>query len=85
MAGKTTGLDKTVLEAIKDPLTHLIRNAIDHGIESPEARVAAAKPAEGTIHLRAYHEGGTVHIEISGRWRGDLANSEFVRSRGNAG
>jgi len=64
MVGKTTGLDKTVLEAIKDPLTHLIRNAIDHGIEFPEERLAVGKPAEGTIHLRAYHEGGLVNIEI---------------------
>ena len=64
MVGKATGLDKTVLEAIKDPLTHLIRNAIDHGIELPEERLAVGKPAEGTIHLRAYHEGGLVNIEI---------------------
>ena len=64
MVGKATGLDKTVLEAIKDPLTHLIRNAIDHGIEFPEERLAVGKPAEGTIHLRAYHEGGLVNIEI---------------------
>ena len=64
MVGKATGLDKTILEAIKDPLTHLIRNAIDHGIEPPADRLAAGKPAEGTIHLRAYHEGGMVNIEI---------------------
>ena len=64
MSGKSTGLDKTILEAIKDPLTHLIRNAIDHGIEPPESRIAVGKPAEGTIHLRAYHEGGMANIEI---------------------
>ncbi len=64
MVGKATGLDKTILEAIKDPLTHLIRNAIDHGIEPPAARIAAGKPPDGTVHLRAYHEGGMVNIEI---------------------
>lgn len=64
MVGKETGLDKAILEAIKDPLTHLLRNAIDHGIEPPEDRLAAGKTAEGTIHLRAYHEGGMVNIEI---------------------
>ncbi|MGH9446735.1 MAG: chemotaxis protein CheW, partial [Terriglobia bacterium] len=65
MEGKETELDKTVIEAIKNPLTHVIRNAVDHGIESPEKRVAAGKPAEGQILLRAYHEGGQVNIEIS--------------------
>jgi two-component system chemotaxis sensor kinase CheA len=64
MVGNDTGLDKTILEAIKDPLTHLIRNAVDHGIEAPNERLAAGKSAEGTIHLRAYHEGGLVNIEI---------------------
>jgi two-component system, chemotaxis family, sensor kinase CheA len=64
MVGKATGMDKRILEAIKDPLTHLIRNAIDHGIEPPAERLAAGKPAEGTISLRAYHEGGLVNIEI---------------------
>jgi two-component system, chemotaxis family, sensor kinase CheA len=63
--GRDTELDKTILEAIKDPLTHLVRNAIDHGIESPEARVAAGKPIEGTLTMRAFHEGGQVNIEIS--------------------
>lgn len=65
MAGKSTELDKSLIEAMKDPITHLIRNCVDHGIESPEARVAAGKPAEGILLLRAYHEGGQVHIEIS--------------------
>jgi two-component system chemotaxis sensor kinase CheA len=64
MSGKATGLDKTILEAIKDPLTHLIRNAVDHGIEPAEVRLASGKAAKGTIHLRAYHEGGLVNIEI---------------------
>src|SRR5450432_1153190 len=65
MEGRETELDKTILEAIKDPLTHLVRNAVDHGIEDPQVRVAAGKPAEGTLTLRAFHEGGQVNIEIS--------------------
>jgi two-component system chemotaxis sensor kinase CheA len=65
MEGRDTELDKTILEAIKDPLTHLVRNAVDHGIEDPQLRVAAGKPAEGTLTLRAFHEGGQVNIEIS--------------------
>jgi two-component system, chemotaxis family, sensor kinase CheA len=65
MEGKDTELDKTILEAIKDPLTHLIRNAVDHGIELPQQREAAGKPADGRLFLRAYHEGGQVNIEIS--------------------
>jgi two-component system, chemotaxis family, sensor kinase CheA len=65
LEGRDTELDKTILEAIKDPLTHLVRNAIDHGIEAPEVRVAAGKPAEGTLTMRAFHEGGQVNIEIS--------------------
>ena len=65
MQGSETELDKTLIEAIRDPLTHLVRNAIDHGIESPERRRAAGKPAEGCVRLRAYHEGGQVNVEIS--------------------
>jgi len=65
MDGKETELDKTIVEAIKDPLTHLVRNAVDHGIELPEKRAAAGKSVEGLLHLRAYHEGGQVNIEIS--------------------
>jgi two-component system chemotaxis sensor kinase CheA len=65
MEGKDTELDKTIIEAIKDPLTHLVRNAVDHGIEPPEKRKAAGKPVEGLLSLRAFHEGGQVNIEIS--------------------
>lgn len=65
MVGKDTGLDKTLIEAIKDPMTHLIRNCVDHGIESPEVRQAAGKAEEGRITLQAYHEGGQVNIEIN--------------------
>jgi two-component system, chemotaxis family, sensor kinase CheA len=65
MEGKETELDKTIVEAIKDPLTHIVRNSVDHGIEKPERRVAVGKAAEGRLLLRAYHEGGQVIIEIS--------------------
>ncbi len=65
MEGKDTELDKTIIEAIKDPLTHLVRNAVDHGIEPPDHRLASGKPAEGLVRLRAFHEGGQVNIEIS--------------------
>jgi len=65
MEGKETELDKTLVEAIKDPLTHLVRNAVDHGIETPEERLACGKPAEGRLFLCAFHEGGQVNIEIS--------------------
>lgn len=64
MDGKETELDKTIIEAIKDPLTHLVRNTVDHGIEKPEDRTAAGKPIEGCLTLRAFHEGGQVNIEI---------------------
>ncbi len=65
MDGSETELDKTILEAIKDPLTHIVRNAVDHGIEMPSERVQAGKSEEGTLRLHAYHEGGQVNIEIS--------------------
>jgi two-component system chemotaxis sensor kinase CheA len=64
MDGAETELDRTIIEAIKDPLMHLVRNSCDHGIESPEFRMQAGKPAQGTLTLRAYHEGGQVNIEI---------------------
>jgi two-component system chemotaxis sensor kinase CheA len=64
MEGQETELDKTIIEAIRDPLTHLVRNAVDHGIEPPAERVARGKPAEGHVTLHAYHEGGKVIIRI---------------------
>ncbi|MCB1021651.1 MAG: chemotaxis protein CheW [Bryobacterales bacterium] len=64
MEGADTELDKTIIEAIKDPLTHIIRNSCDHGIETPETRALAGKPAKGHLLLKAYHEGGQVNIEI---------------------
>ncbi|MEZ6132898.1 MAG: chemotaxis protein CheW [Planctomycetaceae bacterium] len=65
MEGAETELDKTILEAIKDPLTHIVRNSVDHGIEATDIRLANGKPAQGTLWLRAYHEGGQVNIEIA--------------------
>src|SRR3984957_15558184 len=74
MRGADTELDRQVLDLVKDPLTHLVRNCADHGIESPAARIAAGKPARGTIRLSAWHEGGHIIIEISDNGRGlDLA------------
>jgi two-component system, chemotaxis family, sensor kinase CheA len=64
MVGKETELDRSLLEAVKDPLTHLVRNAVDHGLESAADRTAAGKPAEGLLTLRAYHEGGQVVVEV---------------------
>lgn len=70
MRGKETELDRQVLDLIKDPLTHMIRNSGDHGIEMPADRIAAGKREEGTILLNAYHEGGHIIIEISDDGRG---------------
>jgi len=63
--GEATEIDKTVVERLADPLTHMIRNAVDHGLESPEMRVAAGKPAEGAVRLTAAHRSGRVVIEVS--------------------
>lgn len=65
MQGKETDLDKTIIEAIKDPLTHLVRNSVDHGIEIPAERTAKGKDPEGKLLLKAFHEGGNVIIEIA--------------------
>jgi two-component system chemotaxis sensor kinase CheA len=64
MEGNEVEVDKTIVEAIADPLTHLIRNSVDHGVESPEVRLAAGKPIEGVVRLRAFHQAGKVVIEI---------------------
>jgi two-component system chemotaxis sensor kinase CheA len=63
--GHETELDRTLIEAVKDPLTHLVRNALDHGIEAPALRVASGKPGQGRIAVRAFHQGGHVNIEIT--------------------
>ena len=64
-SGEGTEMDRGMVEKIADPLVHMIRNAVDHGIESNEGRSAAGKPARGTIRLRAYHEGGSIVIEVA--------------------
>jgi two-component system chemotaxis sensor kinase CheA len=65
MAGSDTELDRSVLEAIRDPLTHLVRNAVDHGIEPAAQRLAAGKPAHGTLRLRAHSAAGRVVVEVA--------------------
>lgn len=70
MIGEETDIDRQMIEAIKDPLTHMIRNAVDHGIEMPEERLAAGKKETGTIVLSAYHEGGHVIIKITDDGKG---------------
>lgn len=70
ISGQETDLDKSVLDALAEPLTHLVRNAVDHGIESPADRVSAGKTAEGKLRLDAYHQGNQVIIEVSDDGRG---------------
>jgi two-component system chemotaxis sensor kinase CheA len=70
LSGEQTELDKTVLEKIGDPLVHLVRNSVDHGIETPAERIAAGKQPEGLIHLDAFHKGGSIHIVIRDDGRG---------------
>ncbi len=70
MHGADTELDRQVLDLIKDPLTHMVRNSADHGLETPDVRRAANKPEKGTIRLSAYHQGGHIIIEISDDGRG---------------
>jgi two-component system chemotaxis sensor kinase CheA len=70
MEGQETELDKTIIEAIRDPLTHLVRNAIDHGIEEPADRRAQGKPEQGRLALHAFHEGGKVMIQIADDGKG---------------
>ena len=70
MAGAETELDRQVLELIRDPLTHMVRNSADHGIEAPADRIAVGKPETGRIQLNAYHEGGQIIIEIADDGRG---------------
>jgi two-component system, chemotaxis family, sensor kinase CheA len=83
VAGEHTDLDKGILDALAEPLTHLVRNAADHGIEPPDDRLSASKPARGTIYLNAYHQGTQVFIEIRDDGGGidlDLVRRQAVRS-----
>ncbi|MCA9550539.1 MAG: chemotaxis protein CheA [Myxococcales bacterium] len=68
--GEDTELDKTLLEGVADPLVHIVRNALDHGLETPEERLAAGKPETGSLRIEAYHQGGDVHIKVSDNGRG---------------
>lgn len=70
MDGSDTEMDRTIIEAIKDPMTHIVRNAIDHGVESPDERAAAGKSQQGRLSLRAFHEGGQVNIVIQDDGKG---------------
>lgn len=79
LSGEQTELDKTVLEKIGDPLVHLVRNALDHGLETPEQRRIAGKPETGTITLHAYHQGGNIMIEIKDDGRG--LNRQKIRAK----
>jgi len=79
MEGQDTELDRTIIEAIKDPLTHLVRNSIDHGVESPAVRQEAGKNTTGVLKLRAFHEGGQVNIEVTDDGAG--LNAERLRQK----
>ncbi len=69
MAGETTEVDRSIIERLGDPLTHIIRNSVDHGIETPAVRAAAGKNEEGVVRLSAEHRGGRIVIEIKRRRR----------------
>jgi two-component system chemotaxis sensor kinase CheA len=79
MDGEGTEVDKTVIERLSDPITHMLRNAVDHGLESTQDRIDAGKPAEGTIRLAALHRSGRIVIEVSDDGRG--INRERVRAK----
>lgn len=79
MSGAETELDRQILEMIKDPLTHMVRNSADHGLETTQGRIAAGKPETGVVSLRAYHEGGHIIIEIADDGRG--LNAERIKAK----
>lgn len=79
MHGADTELDRQILERIKDPLTHMVRNSADHGLETPAERIAAGKPEKGTIRLSAYHEGGHIIIGVADDGRG--LNTQRIRDK----
>lgn len=78
--GEETEIDRNIVEEISDPLIHMVRNSVDHGIELPEARLAAQKPACGSLELRAYHQGGHIIIEIEDDGAG--LNKDRIRAKG---
>lgn len=79
ISGAESELDKTVVEKINDPLTHLIRNSLDHGIETPEQRLAAGKPAKGTLSLNAFHDSGHIVIQVKDDGKG--LDSQKIRAK----
>jgi two-component system chemotaxis sensor kinase CheA len=79
LAGENTEVDKTVVELLSDPLVHLVRNSLDHGIEMPADRIAAGKPETGTITLEAYHRGGNIVIEVKDDGKG--LNKDVLRAK----
>ncbi|MCV6588342.1 MAG: chemotaxis protein CheA [Marinobacterium sp.] len=83
MAGEQTELDKTVMEKLGDPMVHLVRNSLDHGLELPEERIAAGKDAGGTVHLSACHQGGYILIEIRDDGRGLNTQKIFAKAVSN--
>ena len=83
MTGEGTELDKTVLEKIGDPLVHLVRNSIDHGIESPQVRLAAGKPEVGTVFLNAFHRGGMIVVEVGDDGAGLNRDRIIAKARAN--
>jgi two-component system chemotaxis sensor kinase CheA len=83
MLGGDTELDRQVLDLIRDPLTHMVRNSADHGLEVPAERRALGKPEKGTIRLSAYHEGGHIIIELADDGRG--LNTKKIKSKATAG
>ena len=80
ISGENTELDKTVMERIGDPLVHLVRNSLDHGIETPEERLKKGKPEIGTVKLDAFHQGGNILIEISDDGQGINASKVFAKA-----
>jgi two-component system chemotaxis sensor kinase CheA len=81
VTGEATEIDKTVIEQLADPLTHLLRNALDHGIERPDQRVAIGKPPQGTIHLAAEHRSGKIVIEVCDDGKGIDRDRVLARAR----
>ncbi|MBD3242599.1 MAG: chemotaxis protein CheA [Chitinivibrionales bacterium] len=80
-SGEDTELDKTVVDLLGDPLVHMLRNTVDHGIEAPAERLKAGKPEEGSIYLRAYHRGGSICIEVEDDGRGLDMRAILARAR----
>jgi len=80
MTGEETEIDRNMVEEIYNPLVHMVRNAVDHGIEEPAERIMLGKPEAGTVSLKAYHRGGTIVIEIADDGRGLDAQKIFDKA-----